>query len=100
MRKFFKKAVAFVASAAMMVGMVAGLGSTEAKAAMTKKVTFVLSDSTGVDDVYVQFTENVNASITGSQVALPCWGGTQQAWKCTSEGSGKYSLSFLQPEGK
>ena len=99
MRKFFKKAVAFVASAAMMVGMVAGLGSTEAKAAMTKKVTFVLSDSTGVDDVYVQFTgENVSATITGSQVALPCWGGTQQAWKCTSEGSGKYSLELTIDE--
>lgn len=99
MRKFFKKAVAFVATAAMMVGMVAGLGSTEAKAAMTKKVTFVLSDSTGVDDVYVQFDgENVNASITGSQVALPCWGGTQQAWKCTSEGNGKYSLELTIDE--
>ena len=100
MRKFFKKAVAFVASAAMMVGMVAGLGSTEAKAAMTKKVTFVLSDSTGVDDVYVQFeAENVNATITGSQVALPLpsWG-NQQAWRCTSEGNGKYSLELTIDE--
>lgn len=93
MRKIFKKIVTVVAAAAMMVGTIAGMPTTEAKATTSTNVVVVLPESADGYDVYLQIDPNAtNGTVTcTSATADPiAWG---QMYTTAKEGR-KYTATF------
>lgn len=84
MRKIFKKIVTVVAAAAMMVGTIAGMPTTEANAATaTTEINLYLSDVTGIEKVFLMFNDasgaagNTNITCSASTAEIPGYGGAQ-----------------------
>lgn len=89
MRKFLKKIVTVVASAAMMVGAIAGMPTTEAKAATaTTEIIVILSDTTGVANVLL----DINDGTISQNAGITCNTGTVD----TSLGWGRDMYKFVQ----